>query len=174
MKFNVVKALEILERTPEILKIYLGSLSEDWTICNEGEETWSAFHIVGHLIHGEKTDWAERLQLIMSDGEIKTFTPFDRFAQFDESKDKKLVQLLNEFDELRAQNIALLKSFNIQESDFERRAIHPELGEITLRNLLATWVTHDLGHISQIARVMAKQYKEEVGPWTKYISILNK
>lgn len=174
MNFNIDKALEILERTPEVLRVYLENLSSAWTTCNEGEETWSAFDVVGHLIHGEKTDWTERLQLIMSNGEIKIFTPFDRFAQFEESKGKTLSELLDEFKKLRAQNITLLKSFNIQESDFERRAIHPELGEVTLRNLLATWVTHDLGHIAQIARVMAKQYKDEVGPWTQYISILNK
>lgn len=174
MKYSIDNALEILERTPIILETYLKNLSDDWIYCNEGPDTWSAFDVVGHLIHGEKTDWTERLKIAISDEGNKTFTPFDRFAQFEDSKGKSLEQLLEKFKSLRAQNLTFLKSLNIAESDFDKKAMHPSLGEVTLKNLLATWVTHDLGHIAQIARVMAKQYKDEVGPWTQYISILNK
>ena len=174
MKYSVDKALEILERTPMVLEVFLKELSDLWLHCNEGEETWSAYDVVGHLIHGEKTDWIERLKIIMSDTGNKTFVPFDRFAQFEDSKGKTMVQLLEYFKVLRNQNITYLKSLNLQEKDLDRKGIHPELGEVTLKNLLATWVTHDLGHIAQISRVMAKQYKQEVGPWTAYISILNR
>tara|TARA_R110002073_G_scaffold221808_1_gene381967 strand:- start:3441 stop:3965 length:525 start_codon:yes stop_codon:yes gene_type:complete len=174
MKYSIDKALEILERTPKILEIFLDNLSDEWIFCNEGDETWSAFDVVGHLIHGEKTDWISRLQLVLNDSESKAFEPFDRFAQFEESKGKTMKQLLVEFSKLREQNIESLKSSNITESDFNKEATHPSLGKVTLKNLLATWVTHDLGHIAQISRVMAKQYKDEVGPWVDYISVLNK
>ncbi|WP_347924275.1 DinB family protein [Pontimicrobium sp. SW4] len=174
MEYSIDKALEILERTPKILKSYLENLSDEWIFCNEGDETWSAFDIVGHLIHGEKTDWIPRLKIVLNDSENKTFEPYDRFAQFEESKGKSARQLLEEFSNLRQQNIKFLKSINISEADFNEKAFHPSLGEVTLKNLLATWVTHDLGHIAQISRVMAKQYKDEVGPWIEYISILNK
>jgi len=174
MKYSIDKALEIIERTPVILNVYLKNLSDEWILCNEGGETWSAFDVVGHLIHGEKTDWVPRLKLVLNDSENKTFEPYDRFAQFEESKGKTMKQLLNEFSELRLQNVAFLKSLNITESDFDKKAIHPSLGEVTLNNLLATWVAHDLGHINQISRVMAKQYKKEVGPWVEYLSVLNK
>jgi len=174
MKYSIDKALEIIERTPVILNVYLKNLSDEWILCNEGGETWSAFDVVGHLIHGEKTDWVPRLKLVLNDSENKTFEPYDRFAQFEESKGKTMKQLLNEFSELRLQNVAFLKSLNITESDFDKKAIHPSLGEVTLNNLLATWVAHDLGHINQISRVMAKQYKREVGPWVEYLSVLNK
>jgi len=174
MEYQLDNAFEILARTPKILEIYLQNLSDDWIHCNEGDQTWSAYDVLGHLIHGEKTDWTERLKIIMSDGHDKTFQPFDRFAQFEESKGKTLNQLLIEFKTLRQQNINFIKSLNISELDYSKRAIHPSLGEVTLKNLLATWVAHDLGHIVQIARVMAKQYKSEVGPWAQYLSVMNK
>jgi hypothetical protein len=174
MKYSIDKALEILERTPKVLKSYLEKLSDEWIFCNEGDETWSAFDIVGHLIHGEKTDWTPRLKIVLSDSEQKTFEPYNRFAQFEESKGKTLSQMLSEFSELRTDNLNYLKSISITEDDFNKNGIHPQLGEVSLKNLLATWVTHDLGHIAQISRVMAKQYKEEVGPWIDYISILNR
>ncbi len=174
MEYSIDKVLEILERTPHILNTYLGNLSDEWIFCNEGDETWSAFDIVGHLIHGEKTDWIPRLKIVLSNSKNKTFEPYDRFAQFEESKEKTMIQLLDEFSKLRNQNIEFLKSLKISEADFNKNAIHPSLGEVTLKNLLATWVTHDLGHIAQMSRVMAKQYKDEVGPWVEYISILNK
>ena len=174
MKYSVDKALEILERTPKILNTYLENLSDEWVYCNEGENTWSAFDIIGHLIHGEKTDWITRLNIILSNSENKTFKSFDRFAQFEASKGKTLNQLLEEFSELRENNLKELKNLNITEAQFNLKANHPQLGEVSLKELLACWVTHDLGHIAQIARVMAKQYKNEVGPWLEYISILKK
>ena len=174
MDFTNSKAFEILERTPHILKIYLENLSDDWVFCDEGGETWSAFDIVGHLIHCENTDWVTRLKIILSDSENKTFEPFDRFAQFENSKGKTLEYLLEEFQQLRAKNLDYLKSLELSDNDLSLKGNHPELGEVTAKQLLATWVTHDLGHIAQISRVMAKQYKNEVGPWVEYISILNK
>jgi hypothetical protein len=174
MEYSIDKALEILERTPKILRVYLKNLSDDWILCSEGGETWSAFDVVGHLIHGEKTDWSPRLKLVMSNTDNKTFEPYDRFAQFEESRGKTMKQLLNEFSELRLQNVEFLKSLNISEIDFNKKAVHPSLGKVTLKNLLATWVAHDLGHINQISRVMAKQYINEVGPWIEYLSVLNK
>ncbi|MEQ6124360.1 DinB family protein [Pseudotenacibaculum sp. MALMAid0570] len=170
-KFSIHKALEVLEQTPDTLNSFLKDLSDNWIFFNEGEETWSPFDVVGHLIHGEKTDWIQRLNKILFEDD-KHFLPFDRFAQFENSKGKSLQDLLHEFTILREENIALVKSLNLSENDLEKKGIHPEFGEVTAKQLLATWVTHDLGHISQIARVMAKQYKKEVGPWTAYISIL--
>lgn len=174
MTFNIDKSIEVLEQTPNILQQFLSNLSDEWIFCNEGEDTWSAFDIIGHLIHGEKTDWIQRLNIVLSDTEDKTFEPFDRFAQFENSKGKSLFDLLEEFTELRKNNLDYLKSLNLSEENFNLKAVHPELGEVTLKQLLATWVTHDLGHIAQIARVMAKQYKDQVGPWEKYIPILNR
>lgn len=167
------KVLEILEQTPDTLSSFLKNLSNDWVFSNEGEETWSPFDIIGHLIHGEKTDWIQRTNSILKE-ENKRFTPFDRFAQFENSKGKSMHELLKEFSVLRQKNLYYLKSLNLTESDLALTGIHPEFGEVTLQQLLATWVTHDLGHISQVARVLAKQYKNEVGPWTAYISILQK
>ena len=174
MRYNVDNALAILSRTPDILESFVADLPEIWTNCNEGNGTWSAFDIVGHLIHGEKTDWITRIKIVLENRGDKTFEPFDRFAQFEASQGKSLNELLIEFKTLRNTNVKILRSLNITSEDLDLKAIHPELGEVTLKNLLATWVTHDLGHIAQIARVMAKQYKDEVGPWTAYISILNK
>lgn len=175
MGFTIAKSLEILQQTPDTLKTLLSNLSEDWIYINEGNETWSPFDIVGHLIHGEKTDWIERLNIILShqSPKDKKFHPFDRFAQFEESKGKNMLQLLEEFKELRQKNIEELKAKEITENDFSLTAIHPALGEINLKQLLSTWVVHDLGHIAQITRVMAKQYKNEVGPWNEYLRILN-
>ena len=167
------KALEILEQTPDTLSSFLKNLSDEWIFSNEGEETWSPFDIIGHLIHGEKTDWIQRTNSILKE-ENKQFTPFDRFAQFENSKEKSMHELLKEFSVLRQKNLSYLKSLNLTESDLALTGIHPEFGEVTLQQLLATWVTHDLGHISQVARVLAKQYKNEAGPWTAYISILQK
>ena len=174
VEYNINKALEILKQTPKTLSTFLSNLSDEWIYCNEGGETWSAYDIIGHLIHGEKTDWTSRLKLMYYEGEIQTFTPFDRFAQFENSKGKTLKQLLEEFTELRKRNIDFVLSLNITKLDFDKKAIHPDLGEVSLKQLLATWTVHDLGHIAQISRIMAKQYKHEVGPWKKYLSILNK
>lgn len=171
--FSLEKSLQVLKDTPSILYNLLGDLSDDWIHSNEGEETWSPFDVVGHLIHGERTDWIPRLNIILFEDD-KHFIPFDRFAQFENSKDKTLYELLLEFAVVRKENLEYLSSLNLSETDWDKEGIHPEFGPVTLRQLLATWVTHDLGHIAQISRVMAKHYTEDVGPWKAYISILNK
>lgn len=172
MKFALSKSIEILERTPDVLITMLDNLSPDWTLINEGEQTWNVFDIVGHLIQGEKTDWIPRMEIILSDKPDNTFVPFDRFAQFEESKGKSLAQLLVEFKKLRNQNIAHLRSKNLRDEDGNEKGIHPAFGEVTLSQLLSAWTVHDLNHIAQISRVMGKQYKAEVGPWVAYLGIL--
>lgn len=172
MNFNLERSIEILERTPLVLKTMLAGLSEEWTSTNEGKETWSAYDVVGHLIHGERTDWIPRAEVILSSGGSKKFTPFDRFAQLQDSKGKSLAELLNEFQELRNQNIQFLRNKKITAENLEEKGIHPDFGEVTLSQLLATWVVHDLNHIAQISRVMAKQYKDAVGPWKVYLRVL--
>ena len=171
--FILDKTIEVLKQTPNTLDNFLNGLSDDWVFSNEGGDSWSAYDVIGHLIHCEKTDWIPRLKQILFD-ENKVFTPFDRFAQFKNSKGKSLVILLREFAILRKSNLEYLSSLDLTDSDFKKEGVHPEFGTVTVKQLLATWVTHDMGHIAQIARVIAKQYKEEVGPWTSYISILNK
>ena len=172
MNFSLAQSIEILERTPMILTAWLDGLSPEWTSANEGPDTWSAYDIVGHLIHGEKTDWITRAEIILSDQPDKTFKPFDRFAQFEDSKNKTLRQLLTSFDELRAKNIKKLQSLNISEQNLNRTGLHPAFGTVTLVQLLSTWAVHDLDHISQIARVLAKRYKDDTGPWVAYLKIL--
>ncbi len=172
MKFAVNQGLEILEQTPTTLQSMLGHLSDDWIFSNEGGDSWSPYDIVGHLIHGEKTDWMPRLELILSESADKTFEAFDRFAQFENSKGKTLAQLLDEFKTLRQQNLDHLTQLDLSESQLNQKGIHPELGPVTASELLACWVTHDLSHLAQISRVMAKQYRTEVGPWTAYLPIL--
>jgi len=174
MEYSIDTALEILEQTPKTLKSFLWELSEEWLFSNEGKATWSPFDVVGHLIHGENTDWVPRMNIILSHKEDKTFKPYDRFAQFENSKGKNMHDLLEEFERLRNKNITYVKSLHLTENELALKGNHPSLGEVTLKELLATWTTHDLGHIVQISRVMAKQYKAEVGPWTKFISVLNK
>jgi len=172
MNFELNRAMEILERTPKILRAYLKDLSSEWISENEGNDTWSPCDIVGHLIHGERTDWIIRAKIILSKRKENTFEPFDRFAQFTNNKGKSLNELLVEFEQLRSQNIEELKTLNISDKELTLQGVHPELGTVNLKQLLSTWVVHDLGHIIQISRVMAKQYKEEVGPWKEYIGIL--
>jgi uncharacterized damage-inducible protein DinB len=173
MHFQLNRSLAILERTPIVLDVLLRDLSKSWTTPNEGGETWSAFDIVGHLIHGEKTDWIPRMQIILNDGGDKEFVPYDRFAQFEASKGKELTDLLEEFSTLRAGNLKVLRSRQLTASDMSRTGIHPDFGEVTLAQLLATWTVHDLNHIGQIVRVMAKQYQDVVGPWKTYLGILH-
>jgi hypothetical protein len=173
MQFDLAKSYQILERTPAVLKTLLSNLDDDWIINNEGPETFSPYDVIGHLIHGEKTDWAARTKIILEFGLSKPFVPWDRFAQFEESKGKTVTQLLDEFERIRKENVEWLKSLNLSETDLDKKGMHPKLGEVTLKNLLATWVVHDLTHIAQITRVMAKQYKEEMGPWPEFFRILN-
>ena len=172
MKFNLNDAVLILERTPGVLKAYLKDLPDNWIKQNEGGESWSPFDIVGHLIHGEKTDWIPRTKIILEDGEERPFEPFDRFAQFENSKEENINELLDEFESLRKQNLRTLQSMKLTENDLQKKGIHPEFDTITLEQLLSTWVVHDLGHIRQISRVMAKLYKEEIGPWEKYLPVV--
>lgn len=172
MEFSLEKSIEILEKTPAILESYLKDLSKEWLKNNEGENTWSPYEVLGHLIFGEKTDWMVRIKVILSDSENKLFEPYNRFAHLNDDPNKSISELLKEFRELRKINLKELKSFNIIEKDFNRIGIHPEFGEVTLAQLVSAWVVHDLGHIGQIARVMAKQYKNEVGPWKAYLGVL--
>ena len=172
MQFSLETALPILERTPPVLNEMLCGLDDEWTTPNEGPETWSPFDVIGHLIHGERTDWIPRARIILEHGEAQPFDPFDRFAQFEESRGKRMKTLLDEFAALRDQNLMALQDMNLSPEDFGKRGVHPELGVVTLGQLLATCVVHDLGHIAQISRVMAKQYGGEVGVWRAYIPVL--
>jgi DinB superfamily len=172
MLFNLTDSIEILERTPDVLMVMLNNLPDDWILQNEGGETWTVFDIVGHLIECEKTNWMPRVEIILSDNPDKSFVPFDRLAQFEESKGKSLHNLLDEFNSIRKKSLDTLRSKKITEEQFQNKGIHPVFGEITLSHLIATWTVHDLNHLSQINRVMAKQYKEAVGPWAAYLGIL--
>jgi DinB family protein len=172
MQHNLQHTLAVLTRTPAALNALLHDLPETWTLRNEGVNTWSAFDIVGHLIHGERTDWMPRAKMILQFGETKAFEPFDRWGQERESKSKSLAQLLDEFARLRSENLAELRALNLQPEDLVRRGRHPALGAVTLSQLLATWAAHDLTHLHQISRVMAHQYKEAVGPWSAYLGVL--
>jgi hypothetical protein len=173
MKYTSPQAIEILERTPAVLKTLLFNLSDEWVMNNEGPETFSPYDVMGHLIHGEKTDWVVRAKIILEHGTSVPFTPWDRFAQYEESKGKTLLQLLNEFEKVRNENMIWFKGKNLAETDLDKKGMHPTLGAVTLRNLLSTWVVHDLTHIAQITRVMAKQYKEEMGPWPEFFRVLS-
>jgi uncharacterized damage-inducible protein DinB len=172
MKFQLEDGIQILSKTPEVLVSLLSGLSDEWIRTNEGENTWSPYDIVGHLIHGEKTDWIPRAKIILSDQENKTFIPFDRFAQLKDSQGNTLSALLDEFRRLRAQNISTLEAMELTGEKLNRKGMHPDLGEVSLTELLATWVAHDLSHINQMTRVMARNYSSEAGPWKAYISIL--
>lgn len=173
MKYSIEKSIEVLDRTPCVLKALLSGLSDDWTMNNEGPDTFSPYDVVGHLINGENTDWRPRATMTLEYGTEKTFVRFDRFAQYEQSKGKTLQQLLDEFERLRKINMEWFKSLNISENDLDKKGMHPVLGEVTLRNLLATWVIHDLTHLAQVARVMAKQYKSEMGPWLEFFRIMS-
>jgi len=170
-EFKLEEAAAVLERTPVTLSAMLDGLPDIWTQATEGEGTWSPYDVIGHLIHGEHTDWIPRAQHILA-GDPRPFIPFNRAAQFTESRSQTLRELLETFAQLRKENLATLRGMNLVDSDFDRRGLHPELGEVTLRQLLATWVVHDLDHVTQIARTMAKAYTNETGPWIEYLSIL--
>jgi hypothetical protein len=174
MDFDLVHGIAILQRTPHTLRAMLTGLDPAWTDATEGPETWSPYAILGHLIHGERTDWIPRAQLILAQGANRRFTTFDRFAQFRESQGKSLADLIAEFSLVREDNLATLAGWRLTDAELALQGEHPELGAVTLRQLLATWVAHDLGHIAQTARVMAKQYREAVGPWRAYLPILDR
>ncbi|HVO81686.1 MAG TPA: DinB family protein [Terriglobales bacterium] len=170
---NLAETVAILRRTPAALNALLHGLPDVWALRNEGRDTWSAFDIVGHLIVGERTDWMPRARIILQSGESRPFDPFDRFAQVKESQDKSLEQLLDEFARLREENLAALRALNLQPEDLKRQGRHPELGMVTLSELLATWAVHDLTHLHQLSRVLAHQYREAVGPWSAYLGVLH-
>jgi hypothetical protein len=174
MDFQLPRALEILERTPAAFRALLGGLPEAWTAPNEGPDTFSAFDNLGHLIHGERTDWIPRARIILAQGQDRTFERYDRFAQLRESQGKTAAQLLDELARLRAENVATLRGWQLTERELALEGLHPELGPVTLRQLLATWVAHDLGHLAQTSRVLAKQYRDAVGPWRAYLPVLDR
>lgn len=170
--FDLDEAVTILSRTPGTLRALLDGLSAAWLDCDEGSETWSPFVVVGHLIHGERADWMPRARIILAHGESRTFDVFDRFAQLEESNGKELGELLDEFEGLRRLNLAELRKLALSPEDLQRTGRHPDLGVVNLGQLLATWTAHDLGHIAQIGRVMAKRYTVDVGPWGRHLPIL--
>jgi hypothetical protein len=171
--FVMQEAVAILSRTPATLNALLRDLPDGWILAHEGGDTWSPFDVVGHLIHGERTDWLQRAQIILKHGEARDFDKFDRLAQFTESRGRTVAALLDEFAALRRANLRALDALNITDPDLDRRGRHPALGVVTLRQLLATWVAHDLDHVVQISRVLASQYAEEVGPWRAYLRIIS-
>lgn len=172
MEFELAHAIDILRRTPATLNSLLRDLPEPWLDQNEGAETWSPYDVIGHLIHGDETDWIPRAKIILEHGEARAFEPFDRVAMFEESKGKSIPELLHTFAQLRATNLRELQAMNLTSDLLDKRSRHPELGVVTLRQLLSTWVVHDLGHVRQVVRVMSKQYRDAVGPWKAYLSIL--
>ena len=172
MNFELEHARPVLSRTPATLKSLLLELPEPWAVQNEGAGTWSPYDILGHLIHAEHTDWIPRARIILEHGETRPFDPFDRFAMFEDSQGKSVAELLETFAQLRARSVNELESMNLTPDLLERRGTHPEFGVVTMKQLLATWVVHDLGHIRQVARVMAKQYRDAVGPWKAYLPVL--
>jgi DinB superfamily len=171
--FDLEEATAILARTPATLDALLRGLPDGWIAAHEGGETWSPFDVIGHLIHGERTDWVPRARIILDYGETKPFEKFDRFAQFAASKGRTLASLLDEFRTVRQESLRQLTAMGLTEADLDRRGRHPAFGVVTLRQLLSTWVAHDLDHVVQISRVLARQYSDEVGPWRAYLRIIS-
>jgi DinB superfamily len=172
MEHNLHHTIALLTHTPAALNALLRDLPEAWTLRNEGENTWSAFDIVGHLIHGERTDWMPRARMVLKFDETRAFEPFDREGHVRESEGKSIAQLLDEFARVRSENLGELRALNLQPEDLARRGRHPAFGAVTLSQLLATWAAHDLNHLHQISRVMAHQYRQAVGPWSAYLGVL--
>ncbi len=173
MFFDLSSAIDVLSRTPTVLDSLLRELRErKWSELNEGRDTFSPFDVVGHLNHGERTDWLARTKIILEHGTERPFDRYDRFAQYRESEGKTMEELLDEFRDLRANNLRELRSLNLTDEQLDQQGVHPGLGEVTLRQLLAAWVIHDLGHIAQISRVMAKQLTDDAGPWIEYLAVL--
>lgn len=174
MNFDLASGIAVLERTPPTMRAMLSGLSSAWTDATEGPDTWSPYIIVGHMVHAEHADWIPRARIILDQGADRRFAPFDRLAQFRESEGKSLPTLLDEFDEARAQSLATLQGWRLTDAQLELQGEHPAFGAVSLRQLLATWVGHDLGHIAQTARVMAKQYQDAVGPWRAYLPVMDR
>ncbi|HMQ15683.1 MAG TPA: DinB family protein [Phycisphaerae bacterium] len=169
---DVAQAVEILSRTPGVLKAWLTGLSRAWTHGDYGPDTFCPYDVVGHLIQGERTDWIVRARIILEEGTARPFDRYDRYAMFESSAGRPLEALLAEFERLRAGNLAALRALALTPEQLSRRGRHPRLGEVTLSQLIATWVAHDLNHVAQIAKAMATQYQEAVGPWREYLGIL--
>ncbi|HXF95246.1 MAG TPA: DinB family protein [Gemmatimonadales bacterium] len=174
MRFDLADGIAVLERTPAALRALLAGLRQPWTHANEGPDTWSPFDVLGHLIDAEETDWIPRARLILAQGEHRRFEPFDRFRHLRLNQGTTLPELLERFTELRTQNLRELAAWRLGPDHLRLTGEHPELGAVTLEQLLATWVAHDLGHLAQIARVMAKQYREAVGPWEAFLPVLHR
>ena len=174
MEFDLAAGIAVLERTPHTLRAMLAGLPPSWTEATEGPDTWSPYVIVGHLLHGDRTDWIARAQIILAQGPERTFEPYDRFAQFRESEGKSLTDLLDEFARVRGENLKTLSGWRLTEAQLALEGEHPAFGTVTLRQLLSTWVAHDLGHVAQIARVMAKQYRDAIGPWRAYLPVMDR
>lgn len=172
MKFDLERSIEVLAAMPTTVRALLGDLSADWTASDGDRDNWQPFDILGHYLYGEETDWIPRAKIILAQADDRNFEPFDRTAQFELTKGKSLAHLLDEFQKLRSENIATLRSWEVVDEELELKGIHPEFGEVTLRELIAAWVVHDLTHLRQIATVMAKRYDHAVGPWKAYLSIL--
>jgi hypothetical protein len=172
MTHDLDHTIALISRTPAALNALLRDLPDSWTLSNEGDKTWSVYDVVGHLIHGERTDWIPRVRIILQSGDSRAFDPFDRWAQQRESQGKSLNELLDEFSRLRAESLAALRALNLQPEDLNRRGRHPSLGIVTMSELLAGWAAHDLTHLHQISRVMAHQYRNSVGPWTNYMGVM--
>lgn len=172
MDHNLENTIAFLTRTPATLDALLRDLPENWTHSNEGDGTWSVFDVLGHLIHAERTDWLPRANMILEYGEARSFAPFDRSGHAQEIQGKSLAQLLNEFARVRSENLDKLRAKKLSPADFERSGTHPALGVVTLAQLLATWAAHDLTHLHQISRIMAHQYRNAVGPWERYLGVM--
>ena len=173
-RFDLANAIEVLERTPATFRALLAELPDAWTAPNEGPDTFSAFDNLGHLVHAERTDWIPRARIILEHGRARPFDPFDRFAQAHESRGKSVLDLLDELATLRTENLETLRGWRLTARELAMEGEHPALGRVTLAQLLAAWVVHDLGHIAQTSRVMAKQYRDDVGPWRAYLPIVDR
>ena len=173
MQHNLSHTISLLSRTPAALNAFLRDLPEAWTFCNEGGNTWSAFDVVGHLVHGDRTDWMPRVNVVLQCGETRAFEPFDRWGQASASRGKSLGQLLDEFARVRSANLDDLRALNLQEEHLALRGRHPVFGVVTLSQLLAAWAAHDLTHLHQLSRLMAHQYREAVGPWSQYLGVMH-
>jgi uncharacterized damage-inducible protein DinB len=174
MELKLEDVRDVLRRTPATLNFLLQDLPEDWLMTNEGPDTWSPYDVLGHLIHAEEADWIPRARMILEHGESRTFTPFNREAMFEKSQGQSMGELLETFARLRTETLQQLDDLNLTPELLEKRGRHPEFGPVSLSQLLATWVVHDLGHIGQIARVMSKQYGDAVGPWKAYLPVLTR
>lgn len=173
MNFSVNSAVEILSQTPSTISSLLGGLSSEWTRGTDNRDDWSPYDVVGHLIHSDETNWIPRAKVILANGSDRSFVDFDRFGQFEKARGRILSELLLEFSRVRTLSIETLNSWDLTPEKLSLTGIHPEFGEVTLEQLLSTWVVHDLGHIKQMVTYLARRYSEDVGPWKKYLSILN-